>query len=287
MRTGDGFTTGPANYDLFSARYGNIYTARQLRQLVERAYGRFEPISRAWRRPDGMFVDPFRPNVEPEGFVSEAELEFDRRHHLSAVRRAFEEADVFVFTLGLTEAWVDRRDEAVFPLAPGVSGGEFDGDIHAFRNFGVSETTDDMRAAIASIRQENPRIKILLTVSPVPLNATFERRHVLQSTAYSKAVLRVAAQQLCDALDGVDYFPSYELITSPHCSGTYFVGDKRTIDESGVEHVMETFFSHYAPAGSSTVAAVPEPAEGRDRQERMERLVEVLCDEAAIPAPDR
>ena len=33
---------------------------------------------------------------------------------------AFRDLDVFVFTLGLTEAWVAKADGAVFPLAPGV-----------------------------------------------------------------------------------------------------------------------------------------------------------------------
>ena len=31
-------------YDLYSARYGNIYTIRQLLQLVNRAFGRMRPV---------------------------------------------------------------------------------------------------------------------------------------------------------------------------------------------------------------------------------------------------
>ena len=50
-------------YRLFSARYGNVYTARQLLQLIERAYGRFTPADRVWERPDGRFADPFRPRI--------------------------------------------------------------------------------------------------------------------------------------------------------------------------------------------------------------------------------
>ena len=90
------------HYGLFSARYGNIYTARQLAQLIDRAYGRLEPIVGGWERDDGRVVDPFRPQVEPGGFINEAELVNDRKQHFAAVRAAFESADVFVFTLGLT-----------------------------------------------------------------------------------------------------------------------------------------------------------------------------------------
>src|SRR5581483_11293590 len=48
------------NYGLFSARYGNIYTARQLWQLFQRAYGQFVPAEDVWEKEPGVFVDPFR-----------------------------------------------------------------------------------------------------------------------------------------------------------------------------------------------------------------------------------
>ena len=38
----------------------------------------------------------------------------------------FEQSEIFIFTLGLTEAWRSKKDGAVFPLAPGVSAGSFD-----------------------------------------------------------------------------------------------------------------------------------------------------------------
>ena len=38
------------NYGLYTARYGNIYTSRQLLQLFERAYGRFTPKENDWLR---------------------------------------------------------------------------------------------------------------------------------------------------------------------------------------------------------------------------------------------
>ena len=47
----------------FSAAFGNIYTARQLHQLMLRAYALMRPVDSAWRRPDGRWVDPFRPQI--------------------------------------------------------------------------------------------------------------------------------------------------------------------------------------------------------------------------------
>src|SRR5262245_2052427 len=82
------------NYGLFSARYGNIYTARQLLQLFQRAYDLFHPMEDCWKEADDVFFDPFRPSVQPGGFISELELKLDREQHLACVRRMFETLDV-------------------------------------------------------------------------------------------------------------------------------------------------------------------------------------------------
>lgn len=272
------------NYGVFSARYGNIYTTRQLLQLLRRAYSEFDPLDALWEREDGRAVDPFRPQIQPDGFFCAAEARRDRNRHLAAVRRAVEDTDVFVFTLGLTEAWGDRRDGAVYPLAPGVAGGVFDPERHVFHNFGPAEVAADLEAALGLIRAHNPRVRVLLTVSPVPLNATAVARHVVVSTAYSKAVLRVAAEQVCANAETVDYFPSYEIITAPQVRGRYFAADARSVLEEGVEHVMGVFFRHYCPALAQERPATcaPETAP-RDRHlEEMETAMAVLCDEELI-----
>ncbi|KPF63743.1 GSCFA domain-containing protein [Porphyrobacter sp. AAP60] len=272
------------NYGLFSARYGNVYTTRMLRQLLERAFGDFKPIDSAWRREDGRWVDPFRPQILPGGYVSSREVKLDRRTHFSAVRRAVKEMNVFVFTLGLTETWMDRRDGAVYPLAPGVAGGVYDEDIHTFCNFDVEEVAADLQWSLDFIRSLNPSVKFIITVSPVPLNATALDRHVAVSTAYSKAVLRIAAEKICNANDMCDYFPSYEIITSPITRGAYFEEDAREVRAEGVHHVMSLFLKHYAgmQTGAGKPASRKKANKLPDRMEQAEALMQALCDEEAI-----
>jgi len=185
------------NYGLFSARYGNIYTARQLWQLFQRAYGRFSPVEEVWQQASDVFVDPFRPTTQPGGYISPQELKADRRQHLAAVRAMFETLDVFVFTLGLTECWRSRQDGAVFPLCPGVEGGAFDPYKYEFYNQPVENVVEDLEQFRKALAEVNPRASIVLTVSPVPLVATAEPgAHVLSATTYSKSVLRVAAETM-------------------------------------------------------------------------------------------
>jgi hypothetical protein len=272
-------------YGVFTARYGNVYTSRQLLQLFERAYGSRTPEDDAWRGPDAVFVDPFRPNIQPGGFPTRRELELDREQHLAAVREALETLDVLVFTFGLTECWAARSDGSVFPLAPGVAGGTFDPDRYEFVNLTVDEVVADMTAFITSLRGVNPHAKLILTVSPVPLFATAVDRHVLVSTTYSKSVLRVAAEQLTQSLADVHYFPSYEIVTGNFSRGAYFAEDLRSILEPGVDHVMSLFlrYATSGPQAQPKVAKVDEErAAAKAFDRKMQELVETICDEELL-----
>lgn len=275
------------NYGVFSARYGNMYTVRQFAQLFDRIDGRFQPVDRAWRRKDGKLVDPFRPQIEPAGFSDEAELLASREAHFESVRTLFSNSDVVVFTLGLTEGWRSKMDGAVFPLAPGVAGGQMDPDRYEFVNFSYEEIVDDLHRVIGHLSLRRPGCRVLFTVSPVPLIATFEPKHALVATTYSKSVLRAAADAVARAYAHVDYFPSYEIITGSYNHGTYYDTDLRTVTEDGVAHVMRMFMRHYAEQGdtiSAPAPAAPAPAAPAPNVPDRKRTVlfDIVCDEEAI-----
>ena len=274
------------NFDVYPARFGNIYTARQLLQLFQRAFGLFAPTEEAWKLGE-RFVDPFRPQVEPGGFDSLEALLADREQHLAAVRAMFEQADVLVFTLGLTEGWVSQADGAVFPLAPGVAGDAAQPDLIQPHHFTVQEIIDDLNAVLNLARILTPGLRVLLTVSPVALVATISDRHVLTATTYSKAVLRVAAEAVVRQNEGVDYFPSYEIITGPQSRGRYFAEDLRNVLPEGVAHVMKIFGRHYL--GEATEPPSPKARQFRTpttaASDEDAALQGVICDEEAIDRP--
>ena len=89
------------NYGTFSARYSNIYTTRQLHQLFQRAFGKFEPVDNQWRLPDGRFIDALRPQITPGGYATVEEMITDRDYHLAQVRKLLVECEIFIFTLAL------------------------------------------------------------------------------------------------------------------------------------------------------------------------------------------
>lgn len=267
------------NYGVFSARFGNIYTVRQLRQLIERVEGEFVPRLSTWEsRSEGRVVDPFRPQIVPEGFEDEEAMLASREEHFAAVRSMLREMNVFIFTLGLTEGWRARFDGAVLPLAPGVAGGALDHEEYEFVNFTIDEIRSDMHAVISSLRSINPNCRVLLTVSPVPLIATFEPRHALVATTYSKSVLRVVADEMWRSYDHVDYFPSYEIITGSYNRGAYFGNDLREVTETGVAHVMRTFMRNYT---GPTVSNRP-GSDGKSLPGTRSAFFDLVCDEEEI-----
>jgi hypothetical protein len=245
-------------YSLYSARYGNIYTARQLLQLLQEAAGLRSPGEIVWKAGN-KFHDALRPGVEPEGLDSAAEVLDHRAYHLGRVLLMFRTADIFIFTFGLTEGWVDKASGTVFPTAPGTIAGTFDADAHAFRNFEFNEIWEDFvafRRLALRVRDGRP-MRMILTVSPVPLTATAAGQHVLLSNTYSKSVLRAVAEQLARDHDDIDYFPSFEIMTNPASRGVFFESNLLSVSATGVEIAMKMFFEAHGGAAPPAQAATP------------------------------
>ena len=266
---------GNLSYDKFSASYGNIYTVRQLLQLMQRALGLFQPHEDRWNLPQG-FVDPLRPGLR---HVARCTQEFEAlsRQHLKSVQRAFFEADVLIFTLGLTEAWMDARCGSVFPACPGTVAGRFDSNHHVFHNFSVSEVVDDLRAFVALLRSENPDVRLILTVSPVPLVATATDDHVLTATLYSKSVLRAAAGEIAKQDPRITYFPAYEIVTGPQAPEAFFEKDRRNPSRAAIDTVMRVFLSN---CEGSKAANEPPPTSKSTLAILSGQIAEAECEEA-------
>jgi hypothetical protein len=267
------------NYGVFTARFGNIYTTRQLLQLFNECYTETGVTPSVWSTSEGRYVDALRPQIVPGGFASVQEVLADRARHLVAVREMFEDCDILVLTLGLTETWRSRVDGKCYPVAPGVSGGCFDPALHEFINLDVIQVMSDLEDLLSRLKKLNPDVKVILTISPVPLIATYEPRNVLVSTTYSKSVLRVAAEMVYRKYEWVDYFPSYEIITGNYNNSAYFEADYRNINTLGVDHVMRNFLKHYTEhSGTETLTLVSESS----AYVAAGSYSDIVCDEEAI-----
>ena len=230
------------NYNIFSARTGNIYTTSLLRQWTEWALGKKKVPDEIWKNKD-HFIDPFRPNIEPDGFGDEDELRRSQAYSIHCFYRCIKEADYFIFTLGLTESWINKKGEYEYPMCPGTIAGEFSNENHEFVNLYFEDVRSNLAQAMKLMIEANPNLKFIFTVSPVPLTATYSNKHVILATMYSKSILRSVVGQISANWNNVDYFPSYEFFNSPVFKGTFFQPNQRNVNSHGVKIVMDLFFS--------------------------------------------
>ena len=263
------------NYGVFSFRTGNIYSVALLKQWIDWALDGVEPETlETWETDDGRFIDPFRPAITPDGFESREALFEARRETLKAISDAFSEIDIFVFTLGLTEAWVNTETGCVYPMCPGTLAGTFDPVRYRFVNYQYPEIRKALRSVIERVRGVNPSIRFLLTVSPVPLTATASGQHVLTATIHSKSILRAVAGDISQTRKDADYFPSFEIISAFPFKGMFYQPNQRNVAPEGVDFVMKAFFECQKTAFGETREAVP--------PENPDALDEEVCEEALL-----
>lgn len=261
------------NYDVFSSRTGNIYTTTLLLQWLKWAFGAADVPEEIWEK-NSRFYDPFRPNVEPNGFASREEVLLSRAATLDAFKDSVLKADVFVFTLGLTERWLNTSGYE-YPICPGTVAGDFDAAQHKFDNLEFPQVRQALSDALAVMSQHNPSLRYILTVSPVPLTATYSGKHVVVATMQSKSILRAVAGQIADRRANVDYFPSYEIINSPVFKGSFFEPNQRSVSAYGVGFVMDMFFNCQKQAFGTQINTA-KPASGKPSAE------DLVCEEELL-----
>ena len=128
----------------------------------------------------------------------------------------------------------------------------------------------------------NPQARIILTVSPVPLIATYTDTDVLSATTYSKAVLRAVADDLARDFSNVFYFPSYEIITGAFNKGGYFEPDLRSVRREGVDHVMRVFRQLFVVGEGAAPDLVGEVDIDQAPDSEYRRQLDVVCDEEIL-----
>ena len=270
-------------YRLYSARFGNIYTVRQFLQLLQEAFGGFSPADPVWEK-DGRFYDALRPGTTPGGLASPELVAEDRAFHLRAVQQAVAATGLLVFTLGLTETWQHLPSGTVYPTAPGTIAGRYDPAAHGFINFRAAEIRQDFLNLREVFRAANPDVKFLLTVSPVPLTATASDAHVLPATVYSKSVLRSVAGELTEDFDDIDYFPSFEIVSSPPAAARFFEANLRSVKPRGVRRVMRAFLSAHADEAEGRVGKAARRGSRRPMAQAPSRADDLICEEELLEA---
>jgi hypothetical protein len=272
------------NYEVFSARTGNIYTVAMLRQWVAAAVNEIPFPDEIWSNGDRIY-DPFRPTIEPLGFASSDEMIALRQQTIEALRSAFSSCEVFIFTLGLTEGWINASEGHIYAMCPGTGAGVFSPENHLFKNYNFFEIHADLSAVLNLLRSINPEMKILLTVSPVPLTATASGQHVLSATISAKSILRAVASAIVSEYEFVDYFPSYEIISGFPFGSRFYEPNMRSVSSDGVNFVMKNFFAAVASDQTDSAKSISpslSPEAFKKAEEPKKAFVDIVCEDMLL-----
>jgi len=233
-----------------SAAWERTYNTFSMRQIFEYTFESFMPETRWWISPKTRQVqDPFRRIILYDS-VEAAEKDF--QHHVECSRRAILKAKVLILTLGLTEIWENKSDKSVICMPSGPYFNEGGGkDEYVFRVSRYQENLDNLEKIYSLVKQHNPECRIVMTVSPVHLWATFRNdMDVISANCNSKSTLRAAVDEFVCRHGDVFYFPSYEMATSFNMmmNQSCFEYGKENfhINRATVEMIMKHFFEFYS-----------------------------------------
>jgi GSCFA family len=191
---------------------------------------------------EGLFCDP---HTNPTLQLAGLEETLHRRSIIKLVTARIAQCRIVIVTLGLAEAWRDTVTNTFVNTTPIPQVWQSHPDRYEFHVTDFIENFTNLEQIHALLDKfGHPEVQIVVTVSPVPLMATFSTQDVVLANTYSKSLLRTVAHQWATAHQNVHYFPSYEIVLNSEKAVTW-EEDLRHVRGAVVTHIMNVFQEHY------------------------------------------
>lgn len=219
-----------------------IYNTASLSQEFQRVFGSFTSAAQCWTVKEGgedWLIDPWRHAVAWE---NAADQEDELRRYTHDMRTALADCRCLILTVGQSEVWYDKvHGAAVYPMIPPDA--VFDPQRHGFRLMGFTETLRHLNTVCHVFREHNKVAHIILTVSPIPLKATWRPGiNAVVADTEQKAILRAAVGEFVATHVNVSYFPAFEIVKAHSAP---YKADNRHVTKEAIADVMRVFESGY------------------------------------------
>jgi hypothetical protein len=184
-------------------------------------------------------------NDEGKPYIHPAHEQVFSREYLAELRDHVQEEGLFIFTLGLAMCWFDKASKL-----PVINPDPRNLENMEWRLIDAAENEAALAFIVNALRQLNPSIKIVLTVSPVPLNRSPGYASTVAADCISKSTLRVAVHNyLAKQPEGVFYWPSFEIVRwlGAHLPPVFGEDDEllRHVNQSMVNLIAKLFLKHF------------------------------------------
>ena len=112
----------------------------------------------------------------------------------------------------------------------------------------VDACADYLKRAIAILRQHNPNVRIVLTVSPIRY-----RKYGYHESQLSKGILLLAIEKVRNSpCKSVAYFPSYEIVLDELRDYRFYAPDMLHPSEQAVDYIWERLVENYFSSEAKT-----------------------------------
>ncbi len=187
----------------------------------------------------------YDPHTNPTLDFAGLEETLQRRALMQTVTQRVRDCRAVIVTLGLAEVWRDVQADVFVNRTPIPSLFKTQPDRYEFHLTSFAENWANLEAIHALLTEYgHPDARIVITVSPVPLENTFSTMDIVVANTWAKSLLRAVAHEWAAAHPNVDYFPSYEIVQSSDRAAAWET-DLRHVKGAGVRHIMELFLRNY------------------------------------------
>ncbi len=161
-------------------------------------------------------------------------------------------SDVFILTLGVAAAFFDRENGVFVLPRPSALNSRMMAERYRFRTTTVKENVDNVLHLINFVRSVASDIKIVVTVSPVPMLASFEMESAVQADCLSKSTMRLVAHEVVNncEIENIFYWPSFEIFrwAGSQTSAFYAADDGAAwhVSEDKVAGTVDAFVKMFA-----------------------------------------
>lgn len=184
------------------------------------------------------FVDAqFRATVNPYGVM------YNPASILHTVERCGESPSVAIFTLGTNHVYCWKETGEIADNCRKLPQKLFEE-----KELSVDECVDFLNQAVSILKERNPQVQVVLTVSPIRY-----AKYGFVASGLSKATLLLATHRLLGLHpDCTSYFPAYELMNDELRDYRFYAPDMLHPSEQAVEYIWQRFADAYLSFSAHT-----------------------------------
>lgn len=215
--------------DVLANPFGTIFNPVSIAKLLTMALQGTLPDENRYLERDGIWVHfDFHSSLYAH---SRDELRIKLNHVLAETGTAIRQANFLLLTFGSAVVYRHIETGKVVANCHKIPGSLFEKYLYSY-----DYLIDDLKRLFRMLHKVNPKLKVILTVSPVR-----HTRDTLPLNSVSKSTLRVAAHELTVWNDWVSYFPAYELMTDDLRDYRFYEADMIHPNEQAHDYIFGKF----------------------------------------------